>query len=283
MNKKVPLWVLLLTVWFFVVFTIVFGWAVWHIKSNGRLIKGRTAKTIISVAKLPSLVNETVNEIFHTSIRIVPYVYPGISGLKAERNYVDSNYILLPSFDKHLGQSVVKLMRLSDQKTVFEWKPDFDLIKKIKFKESSPWQDLPKASFDISHPLLSPDGSITFHTSNSPLIRIDKYSKLVWILNGDFNHSLEYDCHGNMWAISIIPHTNFFKDFFENYIDDAITEVLPNGKIIYQKSIAEILLRNGYRGLLLGTGPYEDDMLHTNDVQPALTSTKYWLKGDLLI
>ncbi len=35
--------------------------------------------------------------------------------------------------------------------------------------------------------------------------------------------------------------------------------------------------------MLLGVGTYERDMLHLNDIMPALTSGKYWMKGDLLI
>jgi len=53
--------------------------------------------------------------------------------------------------------------------------------------------------------------------------------------------------------------------------------------MLFTKSVAQILIENGYRALLLGVGSYEKELLHLNDIQPALTSTKYWEKGDLLI
>jgi len=65
--------------------------------------------------------------------------------------------------------------------------------------------------------------------------------------------------------------------------DNFILKISPNGKLLFKKSVAQLLIENGFRGLLLGTGPYENDLLHINDIQPALTSTKYWIKGDLLI
>jgi hypothetical protein len=49
----------------------------------------------------------------------------------------------------------------------------------------------------------------------------------------------------------------------------------------FNKSIADILIENGYQSLL--DIYYEDDAIHLNDVQPASSSTKYWEKGDLLI
>ncbi len=59
--------------------------------------------------------------------------------------------------------------------------------------------------------------------------------------------------------------------------------------MLFEKSIAEILVENGYRGLLaigdrklLAIGD-NDDPIHLNDIQPALTDSKFWRKGDLLM
>jgi hypothetical protein len=45
----------------------------------------------------------------------------------------------------------------------------------------------------------------------------------------------------------------------------------------------KILIENGYERLLLGKGQINSDPLHLNDIQPALTDSEHWNKGDLLI
>ena len=94
---------------------------------------------------------------------------------------------------------------------------------------------------------------------------------------------MEADAEGNIWAPSVIDPSGFLPHILRDYKDDAITEISPNGKILYIRSVAQILVDNGYRALLLGVGPYEKDLLHLNEIQPALTSGKYWIKGDLLV
>ncbi|MDB5130960.1 MAG: Arylsulfotransferase [Mucilaginibacter sp.] len=284
MNKKISLWLILLLFWFSSIVTLLFGWAVWYIKSDGPLFKGKTASYIISIASFPSLVKESFTELFTSSPLIRPNLYPSINGFKMEKGYVDSNYVLVSTYDKRFGQSIVKLVRLYDQTTIHQWVPDFDMIKKAMQYKSKFWHDANKLSILLRHPLLANDGSIIFNNGRlSPLIKINEDSKLIWVANGAFHHSLEYDADGNIWSPSVIAHSRFLSNLLNDYRDGAIAEISPNGKLLFEKSIGEILLENGYRTLLLGTGIYEHDLLHVNDIQPALTSTKYWMKGDLLI
>jgi hypothetical protein len=281
MNKKVPLWFVLLLLWVGCIITVTFGWQVWRI-SNYRTAAQKNASISILIASFPHLIHESFRELKQPNPLIKSSPYPSIHGFKSENNYVDSNYLLLPTYDKKENQSVVKLIRLADQKVIYEWKPDFDQIKKIPFKENNGWQKYNKSVFNTTHPLLSPDGSVVFHSLESPLVKIDKNSKILWILNGGFNHSLEHDAEGDIWVASTPGHSKSFS-FLDNYDDNAITKVSPNGKILFKKSVAEILLENGYRGLLLGTGGYSKDLIHINDIQPALSTTNYWMKDDLLI
>jgi Arylsulfotransferase (ASST) len=274
MNKKVPFWVVLLLLWFAVIAIITYGWAVWYIDKT--LAKGKTANAIILIASSPSLVRESFNELFNPRMLIRPDVYPGINGFKMEKSFVDSNYILLPTFDKKADQSIIKLIRLSDRKLIYQWVPDFDKILQQTGDKRN------KHNILAGHPLLAADGTIIFDASPL-LIKINKDSKLVWAINKDFHHSNEYDADGNIWAPSVIKPSKFLSYMLVGFKDDALTKISPDGKVLLQKSIAEILVQNGYRTLLLGTGVYEEDLVHLNDIQPALTSTQYWLKGDLLI
>jgi len=260
----------------------MFGWAVWHITSSREGFGHKTSSIIISIASFPRLVKESFLSLGNPGTLVRSDIFPRISGLKVEKKYVDNNYILLSTYDNQKKQSVVKLIRLYDQKVIHQWIPDYDEIIKLFEKKNDFLDDANKHDLRIFHPLISPDGSIIFNNGQSPLIKINKDSKIVWTLNGTFGHSLEYDADGNIWAQSVIEHSNFFQDILKDFKDDAVAKISPNGKLLFQKSVAEILFQNNYKGLLLG-GLYEPDLLHVNDVQPALTSARYWMKGDLLI
>ena len=283
MNKKIPLWLVLLLLWFSLIITLTFGWEVWRIKSNRQGVTGKTNRFIIAIASFPSLVKQSFTQLNQPSTLIRPDFYPNINGLKTEKGYIDSNYILLSTYDRNANQSVAKLIRLSDQKVIHQWMPDYDEIIRLSGKQNKYWPEKNKHNLRLYHPLLLADGSLVFNNVLSPLIKIDKDAKLVWAINGIFHHSIEADAEGNIWAPSVIKPSEFLPGILNDYKDDAITEISPGGKIIFRKSAAHILAENGCLTLLLGVGSYEKDLLHLNDIQPALTSGKYWMKGDLLI
>jgi hypothetical protein len=286
MNRKLPLWFTLLIVWIFCVITVVFGWAVWSIQS-GKNRFGNAGKSLLFLAKFPHLVSVSLHDVMSgdSKLEIVTDKNKEVNGMKLNNeNYVDSNYLLLSSYDNTAHQATVKLVRLSDQKMLHQWTPNVDEALQLYNKMNTPKQMKHyKGNFQTSHPLLSHDGSVYFNFVYSPLIKIGTDSHIQWSLNGLFHHSLEFDAEGNIWSPILVKHSKFESNILKNYRDDEIAKVSPEGKIIFQKSVSEILLENGYRGLIWGVGPYEPDVLHLNDVQPALTSTDYWLKGDLLI
>lgn len=283
MNKKVPLWAVLLLLWFGLVITITFGWAVWHIEQGGTLFSKQTAKKINLVASFPSLVKNVFLEIKHPSILERPNLYPSINGFKMEGNFIDSNYILLSTYDSKSKSSVVKLKRIGDKKVIYQWSPNLEQIKKVLISKSEFWNNAKTQNLRLFHPLLSSDGSVVFHNYVSPLIKIDKNSRVVWIKNGLFHHSLEFDAEGNIWVSSMDKHSKALPKVLGDFNDEHITKISPDGELLFNKSITKILIENGYSGLMLGVGDFEEDMLHVNDIQPALNSGKYWQKGDLLI
>jgi len=65
--------------------------------------------------------------------------------------------------------------------------------------------------------------------------------------------------------------------------DDGIAEISPNGEIVEEWSVKDILERHGYNGLLYGVGPYEVDRTHLNDIEPILVSDDYVQQGDLAL
>ena len=283
MNKKIPVWLALLFLWFGFIITIFFGWAVWHIDQNNSIINEKTSEVIISVARLPALIKQSIQEIGISKPLVAPAIYPNLNGFKAEKKYIDSNYILMSSYDSNRDQSVTKLIRLSDQKTIHRWQLDYDELSKLNAPQFSFLKTASKLNLRIIHPLLAKDGSIVFNCMYSPLVKINKASKLIWVINGSFHHSNEFDAAGNIWTPVDLENSTTLACFLTQYSDDAIAQISPGGKVLFRKSIIRILMENGYRGLLLGSGKIEKDLLHVNDIQPALTASHYWAKDDLLI
>ena len=98
-------------------------------------------------------------------------------------------------------------------------------------------------------------------------------------VDGTFHHSNELDHEGNIWVPSVkYPHS--FEKLIE-FRDDAITKISPSGDVLFKKSVAEILVENGYQGLFATSN--DDDPIHINDIQPALSDSNFWRKGDLLM
>lgn len=285
MNKKIPIWLLLLIVWSFSIFTLMFGWAVSYIHEGGQLFGDKSKSVILSIAKFPTLVNMSFRQLFAEMPVIIKDRYPEIDGLKLENeNYRDSSYLLISAFDKEVGHSAFKLIRLSDKEILHKWVPDVKEIMRLRDKGKSLSEQSNIGNLVFWHPLLSPDGSLIFNTEDRSLIKIDKNSKVMWNLDGIFHHSQEFDAEGNIWASSVME-TNIpiVSRFFKEYRDDALAQISSDGKLLKKLSISQILMDNGYRGLLFGIGPSEKDPIHLNDIQPALSSGPYWQKGDLLV
>ena len=103
----------------------------------------------------------------------------------------------------------------------------------------------------MRHPLLLSNGVLLFQNS-SPLIKIDYCSNLKWVNDADnFHHANSIDHDENYWVIAHKFPFSIDKNLvgikFDGFFDDAITKISPDGKILYQKSVAEILIENNYK------------------------------------
>ena len=298
MGKKVELWILLLVIWFGLIFTIVFSWSL-----KSELIGWKRAGILGRIAYNTSNIPTLIYDIFQYKKTpeyhplILKNIWPEINGFskygKISPNvYNDMGYLLLSAYSESKKQSTVKLIRINDQHIIHEWVPDIDAIRKIHKKidvnelpRDFNFTYLTKNRFRIFHPLLLNDGSLIFHHSaKSFLIKISKCSDIIWTANNQHHHSLEQDIQENIWTPTRI-YPSVYDTINEIYRDDAIAQINQNGEVIYEKSVTEILIENGYQALLWGVGQdaFEWDPIHLNDIQPTLSSSKFWEVGDLFI
>ncbi|MEM6519698.1 MAG: arylsulfotransferase family protein [Cyanobacteria bacterium P01_C01_bin.70] len=164
-------------------------------------------------------------------------------------------------------------------------------------------QHLPEESIPKERPgthihgaVVMENGDLIFNFENKGLIRINPDGEVVWRLDYITHHSLHRHDDGNLWVsgrkyhteeISRLPHLEL--PFFE----ETILEITPDGEILREWYVADILRENGYAGLLyLGTldntSTYvtgNTDIFHLNDVEPfPLTLEEdFFQQGDVLV
>ena len=260
---------MLLIIWILLVSNMLFAWSVWHIMAGGNRIERSTADRIIFLAKLPS-------EFYHEFLVFSGLGPSELSIPNKSDNYKTKNlsgYILVSTISHKNKFAEIQLLDLSNGKILHKWQPD---ISGLNLK------DISKYNLRLAHPLFYKTDIITNAGGN--LIRLNKSSEIVWQNDAIFHHSIELDAENLLWVCGTIEKKSNDNSIQSNIGDDAIIKVNPtDGKILFRKSIYEILIENGYQNLLFNTGPLNEDLIHLNDIQPALNTTKYWQKGDLLM
>ena len=289
MFKKIEIWILYLVVLCLILFAIFFGVLVRQ-ELVGTVKMGKISQAALFLAEIPM----NIKKILHVTKD--PGVDLGVGKrFKDKYGFVGSfnkkNYFLLLSrYDGDISESVVELINLEDQEVIQRWNPDIKYINSLIDQKREEYllleRDFHENRFKIHSPLITSDGGLLFHANGSALIKIDACNKLKWINDIDhFHHSNEVDSNENYWVPSrIFPYSlddinvgNNYGDFFE----DAITKVSIEGKILFQKSVSQILIDNELEHLVfqlcISWRP-----IHLNDIQPVEDGT-YWKKGDLFL
>ena len=232
----------------------------------------------IKFINFPSTVLKVFNEIKSLEI------YTEIDPLFEEKNDLSYDLFLLNShFNSENDNWVIALNNMKNDKIVHEWtlaRQDF-LHTYRQFTNSDP-----------RSPLLMPDRSlIVFSDESQNMYRLNSESEIIWHnTERIYHHSLNVGPDGNIWACSrnnvysIMPDGRYVE-----YIDNTVAKIDANtGKTLITKSVSDILRDNELNYLIHGFGNSSntkpgEDPLHLNDIEPCLSSTKYWEKGDLFL
>ena len=286
--KKVEMWVLLLVVLVCLIGAVVFGIAVRY-ESKGKSTFGMFGKAAIFLAKIPENLKRGL-EGDTKGLVVGKKRFAGKRGLVMHNqayNFPGDDYLLLVSrYDGDKRRSVVELLNLKSQQVVHNWEPDIELINS-KVEKSREFKNIDRDHgmhrYRMIHPMVFEDGSLMFQ-SNSPIVKIDACSNLIFQNSSDkFHHAIERDSEGDIW-VSVTVHPSTIKGFWSNYADDAITKISPvDGKILYQKSVTQILLDHDLQHEMYTYDKRIRDPIHLNDIQPVDQDGPYWKKGDVFI
>ena len=193
--------------------------------------------------------------------------------------------IALSRFDGDEKRGYVDIISMNDGSLLGRYRPDLKEIyarAKTPEKISHLRRDHSPSRYLPYHPLPFADGSLIFHSMDSPLVKMDACSRVVWMIDGKFHHGFERDGEGGLWAIRTMtpPTVEHVDDEFQ---DDAVVHVSAEGKVLFERSVAQALIRNGFGYIVYSHDQYDSDPVHLNDVQPAIVDGKYWKRGDLFL
>lgn len=146
----------------------------------------------------------------------------------------------------------------------------------------------------IMHSLMLPDSSLIYSLNGvTGLIKIDKNSERLWKQDTiAHHHAINMGANGTFWANTYAKdkgeHIYYGAKFSIDgrefpFIDNAITQFdAETGRILYHKSVTEILIENDLTHLLIKSDS-PGDPLHINDIQPVLTDSDHMKVGDVFI
>lgn len=283
LEKKVSLYLVMVLLFIGIIGSVLFGASVRHVILVPEQRLGAFGEGLLKIAEFPSLVRDIVAGQGQRQL-ISDERFANLDGFKKDGKLpagvlTDNGYLLLSSYDADQAQATVQLIQINSQKTLHEWVPDIDALNDLNILSEEYSDDyIAKSNFRLTHPLPQADGGLVFNTG-SGLHGMDLCAESNLFVDGTFHHSNEQDHEGNIWTPSVIyPHS---YPQLAKFRDDAIAKISPAGEVLFKKSVAEILVENGYRGLMAVGG--DNDPVHLNDIQPALTDSNYWQKGDLLL
>jgi len=129
-----------------------------------------------------------------------------------------------------------------------------------------------KLETHIHGSVLLPDGNVVFNLSHYGLVRLDACSRLVWKVPYRAHHSVFIDEGGNFWTPGEKWRDQPARDhpgLSVPYVEDTIVQVSPDGKIIREISVLDVIYRSGHEGLIFSSQmeEYTGDVTHGNDVE----------------
>ena len=288
MFKKIEIWVLYLIVLFSLLIAVGFGVLVRQ-ELVGNIKAGWISKSALTLAEIP--VN--IKKILTDGDLVVDDRFPNLNSFNGIPNS-EETYLLLSRYDNDSKEGIIELVDLRNFQVLHTWNPDIDVFNDL-VEQVDEFKYLRRDGRDkrqrLMHPKVTRDGGIVFNSG--PLRKINICSDLVFQNTHDyFHHSIETDGNGDIWVPShlypqTLPARTVGRETHVNngFLDDAIVKLSPDGKIIFEKSVSQILMDNGLEYLLFSVGDmlFDYDPIHLNDIQPVNFDGEFWQKGDVFL
>jgi len=136
----------------------------------------------------------------------------------------------------------------------------------------------------MTHPVLMPDGRLLLKNAHGAMFELDACAEPVWT-NTEFayHHGIEPDADGNLWVAATKSIDIEGQGWDERLRDDHILKMSTEGRVLYAKSVLEILRQEGMLNLIYDYDNYVDDPIHLNDIQPVFEDGAVARCGDVFL
>ncbi len=290
MFKKIEIWILYLVIVIFIIITFLFGSLVRQ-ELVGTTKFGIISKYSLIIAEIP--VN--IKKIYNLSKD------PG-DAMRANDRHIDKKkftknllkerdqLLILSRFDGKESKSTVEIVDLNNFEIIHKYNPKIDEIIKKAFENNKDEffrinVNANEQRFIFYHPFIDTNGDLISHAEEGPMFKLDLCSNIKWVNSEErYHHSIEMDHEGNYWIPSYLePYSKTMQGYRKRagLLDDGITKISVDGKVLFKKSLFDILIEGNivkYNQLYIDNDPF-----HLNDIQPVLKDTEHWKKGDLFL
>jgi Arylsulfotransferase (ASST) len=117
-----------------------------------------------------------------------------------------------------------------------------------------------------------------FNFDYKGLVKMGKCGKVIWQLPEETHHSIYEDDSGNLWIgvrRSIVEPRADVPKVAAPFLDELIVEISPNGEILQEIALLDVIVNSKYEGVLFANG--RDDVnrwggdgsveMHMNDIE----------------
>lgn len=286
MFAKLEAWIVVLLFLIGLPVAIAFGFLVLDGSTGGKRF-GSLALAAVQIAKIP----DTVKDIVKPNDRVQIWNSKRFDGRPtgwhtplAAMPDIDG-YLLLSRYDGTVRRHKVELVSMQDWKVKYTWSPVASELlagasTRSAFSDYSTWN---QSLFREISPLLLENGDMIVKDHYSPLFRLDACGHRKW-MNDDkvFHHSTERDASGNLWVPSLVDPQSV-DGVPPEFAEDQIVQLNTDGKVIFSRSVAQLMIDNGLEYMLFTNGRYVFDPTHLNDIDPVLADGPYWKRGDVFL
>ena len=290
MFKKFFTYQVFLVIFLFFILSILFGSLLRHHYLGGKKLQS-LQNIAVFFAEIPGNIKQMVDsKSLNPSKPSILIKHKEKKKFETFKQKKRDALLILPRYDHSLSRSIIDIINLNNFEVIHTYKPDSHKItEQVKNTEEFPRIKIDHSPIRIEypHPLILDDGSLISYFG--PLFKIGFCSEFNWVNDEEeFHHSQMFDHEGNIWVGGHMnPKSKYVKKFYlTDYEDDSIIKININGKILFNKSVTEILIENGIIPNNFAFNSYlskEFDPIHLNDIEPVFSDTKYWKKGDVFI
>ncbi|MDA9734231.1 arylsulfotransferase family protein [SAR116 cluster bacterium] len=284
--KKIPLWFFLLVSLFLlggILFATYATYKLDRIHNKLPFIAFAIEKTVITIDPFLKATYQLITNGF-INPQIINVNFP--TGFSSFNDDAKQGYFLVSAYDVDKSVSSVFLYDLKTQNLLYEWSPNINnLLNKVS-NQYMPIGDVDQPqNFRAQHPIMTDDGGVVFSSGEGLLVKLDKNSNIEWHIERHFHHSIEPGLEKDTFISQIIVDNPPILPNGKKIIhlrNDGYVIFSGKGKIIEERSLAQILIDNGYIGLLFGT-IWQEDRIHLNDAEYIKETDGFVQRGDIMM